>query len=119
MKDRLIISGLEFFGHCGITVEERKTGQRFSVNLEMGCDIRRAAKTDRLDDAVDYAAVSKRLVEIGRDESFHLIETMAERMADVLLKEFGIHEVKVTLKKLHPPIEPIMKHAAVEIYRSF
>lgn len=118
MRDRLIISGLEFFGHCGITVEEQKTGQRFSVNLEMDCDIRQAAKTDRLEDAVDYAAVSKRLIEIGRDESFRLIEAMAERMANILLKEFGIRELKLTLKKLHPPIDPIMKHAAVEIYRS-
>ena len=118
MEDRLIISGLEFFGHCGITVEEQKTGQRFSVKLEMACDIRQAAKSDRLEDAVDYAAVSKKIIEIGRDESFHLIEAMAERIANVLLKEFGIHEVKLMLKKLHPPIEPIMKHAAVEIHRS-
>ena len=118
MQDRLIISGLEFHGHCGITDEEQKTGQRFSVDIEIGYDIKPAAKSDHLKDAIDYAAVCRRLVEIGRNEPFRLVEAMAERMAGVLLKEFGAREVRLRVKKLHPPVEAIKEYAAIEIYRA-
>ena len=119
MTDKLIISDLEFFGHCGITEEERKTGQRLSINLEIGYDSASAAKNDRLEDALDYAAISKRLVEIGGKESFRLIESLAEKMVSVLAKEFSAREVRFRLKKLHPPVDPMMKYAAVEIHRVF
>lgn len=117
MKDKLIIAGIEFHGHCGITDEEQKAGQRFSVDLEIGYNLASAAKTDRLEDAIDYAAVCHRVAEIGRRESFHLVEAMAERLAGVLIKEFGAGEVRLRVKKLHPPVEMIKKYAAVEIHR--
>ena len=118
MKDKLLISGLEFQGHCGITHDEQKAGQRISVDLEIGYDVAAAAKTDDLDHAMDYAAISNRLAEIGRKEPFHLIESLADRMAHVLVSEFGAREIRLRLKKLHPPVECIKKFAAVEIYRS-
>jgi dihydroneopterin aldolase len=118
MLDKLIIAGLEFHGHCGITDEEQKTGQRFSVDVEIGYDIQSAARNDSLKDAIDYAAVSRRLVEVGRNEPFRLVEAMAERMAGVLLKEFGAREVRLRVKKLHPPVEAIKDYAAIEIHRT-
>ena len=118
MKDRLIISGLEFHGHCGITEEEKTAGQRISVDIEIGCDIQTPGKTDQLKNALDYAAISHRLAEVGRKESFQLIEALAERLAEVLLKEFPVEEITLCLKKLHPPVEPIKNFAAVQIHRS-
>ena len=115
--DKVMIGDLAFYGHCGITPEEQKTGQRFSVDLEIACDISKIAKTDRLEDAYDYAAIARRLIEIGRKEKFQLIETMAERIAHVVLQEFGAKKIFLRLKKQSPPFEPIMAHAAVEIYR--
>ncbi len=118
MKDRLIISGLEFHGHCGITEEEKKAGQRISVDIEIGCDIQTPALSDRLEDALDYAVISHRLAEVGRTEFFQLIEALAERLAEVLMKEFSVKEVTLCLKKLHPPVEPIKNYSAVQIHRS-
>lgn len=115
--DKIKIEDLAFYGHCGITPEEKKTGQRFSVDLEISCDISKIAKTDRLEDAYDYAAIAQRLIEVGRKEEFQLIETMAERMAQIVLEEFGAKKIFLRLKKQFPPIEPVMAHAAVEIYR--
>lgn len=116
-EDWLVIGGLAFFGHCGITPEERITGQRFTLDLEMACDVRKAAEADDLKAAFDYAAVSKRMIEIGRDEQFNLIETMAERLARAVLSEFGVGKVRIRLRKQAPPIEPIMEFAAVDIER--
>ena len=118
MRDKLIIAGLEFHGHCGITEEEQKAGQRLSVDLEIGYDIRKAVERDKLEDAMDYAAISNHLADIGRKESFRLIESLAERMVSALFKEFGVREVCLRLKKLHPPVEPIKDFAAVEIHRT-
>lgn len=118
MRDKLIIAGLEFHGHCGITDDEQKAGQRISVDLEFGYDSESVAKSDDLDRALDYAAISNRLSEIGRKESFRLIETLAERLSRILISEFGAREVRIRLKKLHPPVESIKDYAAVEIYRT-
>ena len=115
--DKLIIADLAFYGHCGITPEEQKTGQRFTLDLEIACDVRKIAGMDRLKDAFDYAAISRRLIEIGRKESFRLIETMAERLAQVVLQEFGAKKITLRLRKQAPPIEPIMAYSAVEIHR--
>ena len=115
--DKLIISDLAFYGHCGITPEEQKTGQRFSVDLEIGCDVRKIAETDQLKDAYDYAAISRRLVEIARGEQFRLIETMAERLAGAVMSEFGARRITLRLRKQAPPIDPIMACSAVEIHR--
>ena len=115
--DKLIIGGLEFYGHCGITPEEQKTGQRFSLDLEIGCDISRIARTDQLGEAFDYAAISRRVIDIARKEQFHLIETMAERLARLILTEFGVKNLTLRLRKTAPPIEPIMAYSAVEIHR--
>lgn len=118
MQDRLIIAGLEFHGHCGITREEQESGQRIVVDLELACDVARAAAGDTLRDAIDYAAVANRLAEIGRKERFQLIETLAERLARSVLDEFGARSVRLRLKKPHPPIEWIHDYAAVEITRT-
>ena len=104
MLDKLIIVGLEFHGHCGITEEEQKTGQRLSVDLEIAYDVTAAARRDKLQDALDYAEISIRLTEVGKKETFRLIESLAERLAGVLAKEFSIREVHLRLRKLHPPI---------------
>lgn len=115
--DKLFISHLEFYGHCGITPEEQKTGQRFSLDLEIGCDVGRIARTDQLRDTFDYAAISRRVIEIARKEQFRLIETMAERLAQIVLTEFGVKRLTLRLRKMAPPIEPIMAFSAVEINR--
>ena len=115
--DKLIIGGLEFYGHCGITPEEQKTGQRFSLDIEMACDVGRIARADQLGEAFDYAAISRRVIEIARKEQFNLIETMAERLARLILQEFGVKNLTLRLRKTAPPIEPIMAYSAVEIHR--
>lgn len=117
MPDKLIIQDLQFFGHCGITAAERETGQRLAVDLEIEYDVRPVAASDDLHNAINYAAVARRVVEVGSAESFTLIETLAERLGALLLKEFGVRELRLRLRKPQPPIAPTMAYAAVEIHR--
>jgi dihydroneopterin aldolase len=83
----------------GIFEWERTTRQVVAIDLEMAADITRAAASDSIDDALDYKAISKRLIDFVSSSSFQLVETLAERIAQIVREEFGVPWVKVTLSK--------------------
>ena len=83
----------------GIFEWERTTRQVVGIDLEMAADIARAAATDSIDDALDYKAISKRLIDFVSGSSFQLVETLAEEIARIVREEFGVPWVKVTLSK--------------------
>jgi dihydroneopterin aldolase len=83
----------------GIWDWERKIKQRVIIDLDMGFDIRRAAQTDAIDDTLNYKAVAKRLQQFVGDSQFQLVETMAERVAEILLAEFKLAWVRVRINK--------------------
>ncbi|MBI1824274.1 MAG: dihydroneopterin aldolase [Nitrospirae bacterium] len=116
-EDKILIDAIEFLGHCGVPHSERSALQRFSVSVELGLNLRPAAGSDRLEETVDYEAVSHLVVSVGKSKSFVLLETMAEEIASELLKGFKIRSVKILLKKSVPPVEAIKGFFAVEILR--
>jgi len=83
----------------GIYDWERRTRQTVILDLEMGTDIARAAATERIEDALNYKEVAKRLIQFVGESDFQLVETLAERCADIILKEFGVPWVRLTLNK--------------------
>jgi len=83
----------------GIYDWERSIKQTVVLDLEMGADIARAAATDHIDDTLNYKAVAKRLMEFVGASEFHLVETLAERVAQIVLEEFQVPWVRVTLNK--------------------
>lgn len=83
----------------GIYGWERRTRQTIILDLEMSADIARAASTDRIEDTLNYKAVAKRLIEFVGESQFQLVETLAERCAQIIREEFGVRWVKLTLNK--------------------
>jgi dihydroneopterin aldolase len=83
----------------GVWGWERQMRQRVSIDLEMGTDIKRAAASDKLEDTLNYKAVAKRVIAFVEGSEFNLIETLAERIAGLLLEEFDIPWCRVTLDK--------------------
>ena len=83
----------------GIWEWERKIRQTVAIDLEMSADIRRAAATDSVDDTLNYKLVAKRLQQYVGEASFQLVETLAEKIAGVVLEEFGVAWVKVKVNK--------------------
>jgi len=83
----------------GIFDWERTTRQVVAIDLEMAADIARAAASDSIDDALDYKAISKRLIDFVSSSSFQLVETLAEQIARIVREEFGVSWVRVTLSK--------------------
>ena len=83
----------------GIYDWERETRQFVSIDLEMPVDIRRAAATDDIADTLNYKKVAKRILGYVEASSFQLVETLIERIAEIIITEFDVDWVKVTLSK--------------------
>jgi dihydroneopterin aldolase len=100
LMDIVFIRDLRIDTVIGIYDWEREIRQTVVFDLEMGADIARAAQSDSIEDTLDYKAVSKRLVEFVRDSEFQLVETLAERCAALVLEEFQVPWVRLTLNKV-------------------
>jgi dihydroneopterin aldolase len=84
----------------GIYDWEREVRQTVILDLEMGTDVRRGAASDRIEDALDYKAVAKRLIAFVGESRFRLVETLAERCAGLLREEFGVPWVRLRVNKV-------------------
>lgn len=115
--DKILIESIEFYGYHGATEEEQRIGHRYMVDVVLYFDTRRAGHTDNLADTINYSQVAKRIVAIGTGESFHLLEALAARMAEVLLSEFPAEGIRLRVRKIYPPMNAIAAAVGVEIER--
>lgn len=97
--DIVYIRDLEIKTIIGIFDWEREQRQVISLDLEMATDNRAAAASDSIDDALDYKSVAKRLIDFVERSDFFLVETLAERIAEIVLDEFAVPWLKLRLGK--------------------
>jgi dihydroneopterin aldolase len=83
----------------GIWEWERRTTQALTLHLDIGVDVRRAAGSDSIDDTLNYKAVAKRLIAFVGESQFQLVETLAEKVAQLILDEFKVPWVRVKVNK--------------------
>ena len=83
----------------GIYDWERQTRQMVVLDVEMAADVARAAKSDHIDDTLNYKEVAKRLIEFVGDSEFQLVETLAEECVRLIREEFDVPWVRLTLNK--------------------
>ena len=98
-RDVIFLSGLTVDCIVGIWDWERRVKQKIVLDLEMEADVRKAAASDAIDDTLDYKKVSKRLLGYVGESQFQLVETLAERVAEIVVTEFGVPWVRVRLNK--------------------
>ncbi len=116
MTDRIYIRDLALRCVIGVYPEERKDKQDVIVNIVLECDASAAAKTDRIEDAVDYKGIKKQIIELVEKSRFNLIETLADRIAAVCLSNPKVLRATVTVDK--PGALRFARSVAVEISRS-
>jgi dihydroneopterin aldolase len=116
--DRLAVLGIEAYGHHGVFDFERREGQIFKVDLVLGMDSRPAARSDDLQDTVDYGTLVAAVKKAVENDPVDLIETLAERIADVCLTDTRVQWTEVTLHKPEAPIEATFQDVALTIFRS-
>jgi dihydroneopterin aldolase len=97
--DIVFIHDLQIETVIGIYDWERKIRQTICIDLEMATDISKAAKSDNIDDALSYKTVAKRLIDFVEQSEFELVEALAEQICRIVLEEFSVPWVKLTLHK--------------------
>ena len=97
--DKIFINDLQVETVIGIFDWEREIKQTISINLEMEFDISKAAKSDDINDSLDYKKVSKRIISLCEKANSYLVENLIEKIAQVVLKEFPVSKVTVSLEK--------------------
>ncbi|MEU0477446.1 dihydroneopterin aldolase [Streptomyces olivaceus] len=116
--DRVALRGLKARGHHGVFPKEREDGQTFLVDIVLGLDTRPAAADDDLAKTVHYGIVAEEVVAVVEGEPVNLVETLADRIAQVCLKHEGIEEVEVCVHKPDAPITVPFDDVTVTITRS-
>jgi dihydroneopterin aldolase len=97
--DKIFIHALKTETIVGIFDWERQVKQTVVMDIEFSADIRKAALSDSIDDTLNYKGVAKRVLAFVEESSFHLVETLAEHIAMLILEEFGVSWVSIALSK--------------------
>jgi dihydroneopterin aldolase len=111
------LHNMTFYGYHGVSAAERQTGRRFEVDVELSVDVEKPAKSDKLKDTVNYTEVYRTVEQIVLQNSFSLLETIAVRLANEMLRKFKPQEVTIRVRKKIPPVPGNLDHIEVEVKR--
>jgi 7,8-dihydroneopterin aldolase/epimerase/oxygenase len=118
MTDELAVTGIECYGHHGVFEFEKREGQVFLIDLVLGIDTAPAAASDDLQDTVDYGSLVASVKAAVEKDPVDLIETLAQRIADVCLLGDRVEWVRVTVHKPDAPIDATFSDVALTITRN-
>jgi D-erythro-7,8-dihydroneopterin triphosphate epimerase len=113
--DRILIRDLRARCILGINPEERREKQDVVINLALVADLRKAGRSDRFEDTVDYRAVKKQVLMFVEQSQYFLVEALAEAIADLCLQQSGVMAVEVRVEK--PSALRFARSVGVEITR--
>jgi FolB domain-containing protein len=113
--DRIVIRDLLVRCVLGVDDEERREMQDVLISVTLHADLRKAGKSDRLEDAIDYRLIKKQVLAAAEGSHYQLVEALAERVAALCLEHAGVRRVDVVIDK--PGSLRFARSAAVEISR--
>ncbi|MQA14599.1 MAG: dihydroneopterin aldolase [Pseudonocardiaceae bacterium] len=118
MSDRITLTGLRAFGRHGVFEHERRDGQEFGVDVTAWLDLDPAATSDNLADTLDYGALAARAAEIVGGRPCDLVETVAARIAEAVLRDKRVTATEVTVHKPSAPMPVPVDDVAVTVRRT-
>ncbi|MDJ0799158.1 MAG: dihydroneopterin aldolase [Calothrix sp. MO_167.B12] len=117
--DCIHVTGIRAYGYTGYLPEEQVLGQRFEVDVKLWLDISPAAKTDDIENTVDYRSIITLVKDLVKTSKFVLIERLVETLADSILKQSDrITQVQVILSKPAAPIPDFGGKISIDVTRS-
>lgn len=116
--DEITLTGLRASAHHGVLEHERRTGQVFLIDVTVGLDFSAAAESDDLDRTIHYGQLAEEIVAAVERDPVDLIETVAERVAGVVLAHERAQFVTVTVHKPDAPITVPFEDVSVRIHRA-
>jgi dihydroneopterin aldolase len=114
--DTILLDGIEVPAALGVSAAERRMRRPVRVDLEVGRDLRRAGRSDRIKDTLDYALVYDVVEEVAGGREHRLVEALGENLAAELLERFDIEWVTVTVRK-PKPVAGVLDYTGIRITR--
>jgi dihydroneopterin aldolase len=118
VEDRIEVRGLRVDGVHGVLEEERAGVQPFEVDLDLYLDTGPAARSDDLAVTADYAAAVDAAVAVITGPPRQLLESLAGAIAELVLADDHVDAVTVVVRKLRPPLVPVVSSTGVRIHRA-
>lgn len=115
--DRILLNGLVFFGRHGCHAAEKELGQKFTVDIELECDLSAACLSDDVDDTINYVGIYNAAKEIIEGEPANLLESLAQRIADAALEDERVQSAWVRIRKPHIALPGALEYIGVEVTR--
>ncbi|MBN9215351.1 MAG: dihydroneopterin aldolase [Microbacterium sp. SCN 70-200] len=117
MTDRIVLTGIRATGHHGVYLHERREGQVFIADVTLELSLADAARSDDVADTVHYGELAEAVAAVLSGEPVDLLETVAQRIADVALGYDRVDAVEVTIHKPQAPITVPFDDVSVQIRR--
>jgi 7,8-dihydroneopterin aldolase/epimerase/oxygenase len=117
MPDWIRLKDIVCYGYTGVLPEERTLGQRFVIDVDLQVDLQQAGGADRLEETVNYVELLAAIRTTVANESFYLIEALAETLASEIKKHEKVQQVRVQVCKPQPPIPDFTGSVCVEVWR--
>ena len=117
MRDRILLEGIQVPAALGVTAAERRVRRPVLLDLEVGCDLRNAGRSDRIRQTIHYKRIFEVVEDVAANQEHKLVEALGERIARAVLSKFDADSVTVTVRK-PTPIAGVLQYAGVRITRS-
>lgn len=117
--DEIKIIDLEVFARHGVLSEEKSLGQKFFLSIFLSYDIKTAGRTDNIYDTINYADVAHFANNFMKENSYNLLEALAQNLAEAILLKFKVDEIELEIKKPLAPIDLSFKNVSIKIKRKW
>ncbi len=119
MTNIIRIKGATFYGYHGVRSEEQSVGGKFEADVDIYTDFSAAAEKDNLKETINYQKVYAFMYDLALEQKYYLIESLATKIADELLKRFQrIDKVAIRVRKNNPPMGGVVDCVEVEVIKS-
>ncbi len=116
-SEKITLKNMAFSAHVGVAGWERDVRTPIGVDLEICADLKKACKSDNLDDTINYASIYDVVGKVVDGRHHNLLESLAAEVADAVFGLCDCQKIVVRIRKPHPPVGGICDHAEVEIVR--
>jgi dihydroneopterin aldolase len=118
ITDRIELRGLVLSAICGALPEERERAQPLEIDLDVVADLSVAGRSDRLEDTLDYGAITADVERVVTTLEPVLLERLADAVAEVVLTDPRVESVTVTVRKQRPPVPQVLATSGVRLTRN-
>ena len=116
--DVIRLKNMVFYGYHGVSESEKSLGGKFEVDLDLYKDLQIAGQSDDLNETLNYEKIYKTVQNCTKRNKYYLIEKLADRIAQSVLRKYKTDKVIVRVRKPHAPVKGVLDTVEVEIVRT-